>query len=166
MPFRRRRWDEQPAEPCDVLLASDGRQDFSRRAVARAAALAASGDRRVAVVTIAKIYGSAYGLPNPGLLPTKQEMAERRGWVNGAIRTLEREGVVADGQIAATRRASKKLAAVARLRRPRVVVIDENPGRGWRRVVEGDVGSELRRKLRKDGIEVEVVPPDRAQSTV
>ena len=68
MPFRRRRWDEQPAAPCDVLLASDGRHDFSSRAVARAAALAGDGGR-VAVVTIAKIYGSAYGLPNPASSP-------------------------------------------------------------------------------------------------
>jgi hypothetical protein len=140
------------------LLASDGRHDFSSRAVARAAALAGSGGH-VAVVTIAKIYGSSYGLPNPGLLPTKRELAERREWVSGAIRTLEREGAVADGQIASTRRATKKLAAIARLRGPRVVVIDETPETGLRRLVEGDVGSELRKKLRSDGIDVEVVPP-------
>src|SRR5262245_58352292 len=121
MPFRRRRGDEQPSDPCDVLLASDGRHDFSSRAVARAAALAGDGGHD-AVITIAKIYGSAYGLPNTGLLPTKQELADRREWVNGAIRTLERSGAVADGQIATTRKATKKLAAVARLRRPRVVV--------------------------------------------
>jgi len=158
MPFRRRRWDEQPAAPCDVLLASDGRHDFSSRAVARAAALAGDGGR-VAVVTIAKIYGSSYGLPNPGLLPTKRELAERREWVEGAIRTLQREGAVADGQIASTRRATKKLAAIARLRSPRVIVIDETPETGLRRLVEGDVGSELRKKLRQYGIDVEVVPP-------
>jgi len=158
MPFRRRRWDEQPAAHCDVLLASDGRHDFSASAVARAAALAGKGGH-VAVVTIAKIYGSSYGLPNPGLLPTKRELAERREWVNGAIRTIERSGAVADGQIASTRRATKKLAAIARLRRPRVVVIDETPETGLRRLVEGDVGSELRKKLRRDGIDVEVVPP-------
>ena len=140
-----------------MLLASDGRQDFSAGAIARAAALAGDGGR-VAVVTIAKIYGSSFGLPNPGLLPTKAEMEERRRWVNGAIRELERAGVVADGQIAATRRATRKLAAIARLRRPDVVVIDENPERGWRRIVEGDVGSELRKKLRNDGIQVEVIP--------
>ena len=157
MPFRRRRWDEQPAASCDVLLASDGRHDFSTRAVARAAALAGGGGR-VAVVTIAKIYGSSYGLPNPGLLPTKRELAERREWVAGAIRTLERKGAVADGQIASTRRGTKKLAAIARLRSPRVVVIDETPETGLRRLVEGDVGSELRKKLRADGIDVEVVP--------
>jgi hypothetical protein len=159
MPFRRRRrWDEQPSASCDVLLASDGRHDFSTRAVARAAALAGDGGH-VAVVTIAKIYGSSYGLPNPGLLPTKRELAERREWVSGAIRTLEKKGAVADGQIASTRRTTKKLAAVARLRRPRVVVIDETPETGLRRLVEGDVGSELRKKLRRDGIDVEVVPP-------
>jgi hypothetical protein len=157
MPFRRRRWDEQPEAPCDVLLASDGRHDFSSRAVARAAALAGDGGH-VAVVTIAKIYGSAYGLPNPGLLPTKRELADRREWVSGAVTTLEKSGAVADGQIATTRKATKKLAAVARLRRPRVVVIDETPETGLRRFIEGDVGSELRKKLRDDGIDVEVVP--------
>jgi hypothetical protein len=143
-----------------VLLASDGRHDFSSRAVARAAALAGTGGH-VAVVTIAKIYGSAYGLPNPGLLPTKRELAERKEWLNGAIRTLEREGAGADGQIATTRKATKKLAAIARLRRPRVVVIDETPETGIRRFVEGDVGTDLRKKLRGDGIEVEVVPAAR-----
>ena len=34
--------------------------------------------------------------------------------------------------------------------------------RRLRRIVEGDVGAELRRKLRKDGIEVEVMPRDAA----
>jgi hypothetical protein len=139
------------------MLASDGRQDFSARAVARAADLA--GSDTVAVVTIAKIYGSSFGLPHPGLLPTKDELAERRGWVNGAIGELQKRGATADGQVAATRRAGKKLAAVARARGARVVVIDETTvKRGVRRVVEGDVGSELRRMLRKDGIDVEVVP--------
>ena len=156
MPFHRRRWDEQPAAPCDVLLASDGRQDFSTRAVARADALAGSGT--VAVVTIAKIYGTQYGLPNPWLLPSRAEMLERQGWVGGAIEFIERRGATADCQVAATRKATKKLVRIARLRRPRVVVIDESPETGWRRFVEGDVGSELRKKLRKDGIDVEVVP--------
>jgi len=79
MPFHRRRFDVQPRNPAAVMLASDGRQDYSPRAVARAAALA--GDGPVAVVTIAKIYGSSFGLPHPGLLPTNAELTERRGWV-------------------------------------------------------------------------------------
>jgi ABC-type branched-subunit amino acid transport system ATPase component len=156
MPFRRRRWDEQPTAPCEVLLASDGRREFSKRAVAQAAALANEGS--VGVVTISKIYGTQFGLPHPGLLPTKKELDERESWVKGAIQALERQGLVADGQVAATRKVTKKLVAVARARRPRVIVIDETPYTGWRRFVEGDVGSELRKKLRKDGIEVEIIP--------
>jgi hypothetical protein len=157
VPFHRRRFDPQPTDPCAVMLASDGRQDYSPEAVARAAALA--GSERVAVITIAKIYGSSLGLPHPGLLPTKEELGERRGWVDGAICALEAAGARADGQVAATRRSGKKLAGVARARKPRVVVIDETPVRnGLRRLIEGDVGSELRRTLRKDGIEVEIVP--------
>jgi hypothetical protein len=157
MPFPRRRWDEQPSASCDVLLASDGRQDFSSRAVARAAVLAGSGS--VGVVTLAKIHGTQFGLPNPWLLPTKQEMLDRQKWVASAIRDLERQGVSADGQVAATRKTTKKLAAIARLRRPTAVVIDANPETGWRRLVEGDVGLELRKKLRADAIEVEIIPP-------
>jgi len=139
------------------MLASDGRQDYSPRAVARAAALA--GSQPVAVVTIAKIYGSSFGLPHPGLLPTKDELAERQRWVEGAIRTLRAAGAPADGQVAATRRTARKLAAVARARGARVIVIDETTvSNRLRRLVEGDVGAELRRKLRKDGVDVEVIP--------
>lgn len=162
MPFHRKRWDSQPTDQCDVLLASDGRRDFSRRAVAEAAALAGRGGT-VAVVTIAKIHGSQFGLPHPGLLPNKQEIAERQRWLEQAIRELKRRGVEADGQIAATRRATRKLAQVARLRGVRAVVIDETAATGARRIVEGDVGAELRRKLRKAGIVVEVIAAERSR---
>jgi hypothetical protein len=156
VPFHRKRWDVQPTDRCEVLLASDGRRDFSQRAVAQAAALAGSGP--VAVVTIAKIYGTQFGMPHPGLLPNKQELAERHGWVEGAIRQLKKSGIAADGQVAATRRPTKKLAAVAQVRGVTVVVIDETTAKGVRRLIEGDVGTDLRRKLRRTGIAVEVVP--------
>lgn len=143
------------------MLASDGRQDFSAEAVKQAIELAEA--RPVAVVTIAKIYGTRLGLPHPGLLPTRQELAERQGWVEGAIRKLRAAGVAADGQIAATRRPAKKLAEVARLRGAARIVIDETPSRGLRRLVEGDVGSELRRGLVSEGVDVVVVPaPERS----
>src|SRR4029078_13638700 len=95
-----------------------------RRAARRRAAEAA-GSSHVAVGTIAKIYGTSFGLPHPGLLPTKDELDERRGWGNGAIRKLEAAGTAADGRVAGTRATGKKLAAIARARRPAVVVIDE-----------------------------------------
>ena len=158
---RRRGWDAQPATRCDVLLASDGRREFSSAAVARAAELAGRSGS-VAAVVVAKIYGSSFGLPHPGLMPTRQELDERQRWLETALAELRRRGVQADGQIAATRRATKKLAAIAALREPRTVVIDESTATGLRRLIEGDVGAELRKKLRSAGIEVEVVPALRA----
>jgi hypothetical protein len=160
MLIRRRRWDAQPTDRSEVLLASDGRHDFSSKVVARAADLAEGGGS-VAVVTIAKIYGSQFGLPHPGLLPTKQEMQDRQQWVGNAVAYLTRRGLQTDGQVAATRRATRKLAEIARVRGVRVVVIDETRATGVRRIVEGDVGRELRRKLRHAGIEVEIVPARR-----
>jgi hypothetical protein len=87
--------------------------------------------------------------------------------VEGAVRSLKADGVAADGQVAATRRSARKLAAVARARGARVIVIDETTVTNrLRRVIEGDVGAELRRKLRKDGVEVEVVPHVAGDTTV
>ena len=139
-----------------MLLASDGRKRFSKRAIARAAALA--GSRRVAVLTIAKIYGTAFGLPNPGLLPTKAEMQERIGWVDDAIRELKSRGVEADGQVASTRRAVRTISRIARTRRVGAVVMDETSATGWRRAVEGDPAASVARILRRSGMEVEIVP--------
>lgn len=154
---RRKGWDDQPSEPVRVLLASDGRQGFSEGAVAEAAALAAG--EPVAVLTIARIYGSSFGLPNPGLMPTRKELDERRRWIDQAVKGLRRRGVAkADGQVAATRRHARLIARVARVRGARVVVIDESTAAGWRRVVEGDVGASVRRRLRRGGVEVRIVP--------
>ena len=157
MPRRRtrRNWDEQPTAHCDVLLASDGRGGFSEGAVAQAAAL--SGTTPVAVVTLARIYGTRFGVPHPGLLPTKMELAERQEWVATAIRQLHKRGIDADGQVAATRKPARKLAEIVKTRGAQRVVIDETSSKGLRRFIEGDVGSELKRKLRKSGVEVHIV---------
>ena len=155
-PRRKRRWDEQPTAPCEVLLASDGRTDFSARSIAEAIDLATSGP--VAVVTIAKIHGTQFGLPNPGLLPTRSEMADRHGWVGNAVDRVIAAGIPADGQIASTRKPTKLLTHIARARRPRLIVIDETYATGLRRMIEGDVGEELTKRLRGDGIEVRIIP--------
>ncbi|HET8526332.1 MAG TPA: hypothetical protein VFM81_06795 [Actinomycetota bacterium] len=139
-----------------MLLASDGRKRFSRRAVARAAALAGSG--QVAVLTIARIYGTSLGLPNPGLLPTKAELNERIGWVDDAIRELNKKGLKADGQVASSRRAARTISRVARTRRVEKVVMDETSATGWRRAIEGDPAATVTRILRRSGIEVEILP--------
>jgi hypothetical protein len=152
----RRKLDAQPVEPRTVLLATDGRQPLSAEAIARAAELASP--HGVAVLAIAKIYGTQFGLPHPGLMPTRDEVDLRRGWVADAIAALERKGVEADGQLAATRKPIKLIAKVALARSVEHVVVDAGEATGLRRRIEGETGVDVRRRLR-GAAEVVIVPP-------
>ena len=145
MVFGRRRFDPQPTTEAAVLLASPG-APFSRAAVRRARELAAG--QPVAVLSILKVYGSTFGLPNPGLLPTRRERDEQLKIVNQAITQLERGGCTVDGQIAATRSAGRMIAKVARTRNVRYVVMDTRPATGVRKIIEGELTNIVRRRLR------------------
>ena len=79
-----------PTQAAAVLIATVG-ISIPPTVIRRAVEL--SGGRPVAVVSIARIYGSSLGLPNPGLLPTRKEMEEQRALVTTAIDRLERSGV-------------------------------------------------------------------------
>ncbi|HEX4657350.1 MAG TPA: universal stress protein [Streptosporangiaceae bacterium] len=154
MLFGRRRWDPQPTTSATVLLASSG-SPFSRAAVRRARELAGGGP--VAVLSILKVYGSQFGLPNPGLLPSRREREEQLAIVQRAITDLEGRGCTADGQVAATRSAGRTIAKVARARHVRYVVMDAHPATGVRRVIEGELTNIVRRRL-GDGATLELVP--------
>lgn len=95
-----------------ILLASEGRP-IPPAAVARAVELARPSGASVHVFTIARIHGTAFGMPAPGLLPTKKEWAEQRDIVAKTIRRLERKGITADGHVLGTRAATKKILAEA-----------------------------------------------------
>ena len=151
----RRRLDQQPVEPRTVLLATDGREPLSPEAIERAAELASPDG--VAVLAIAKIYGTQFGLPHPGLMPTQAEVDLRRQWIADAIKVLERKGVEADGQLAATRKAIKLIARVAVARSVQHVVVDQSTQTGMRLMIEGDTGKDVRRRLR-GAAEVIVIP--------
>ena len=153
MVFGRRRWDPQPTSPAAVLLASSG-SPFSRAAVRRAHELAAG--EPVAVLSIVKVYGSQFGLPNPGLMPTRREQEEQVTVVRRAIEALEQRGCTADGQVAATRSAGRMIAKVARARNVRYVVMDSPTATGVRKIIEGEITGIVRRRLR-DGTTLELV---------
>jgi Universal stress protein family len=144
MLFGRRRWDPQPTAAAAVLLASSG-APFSRAAVRRAYELA--GGQPVAVLSILKVYGSTFGLPNPGLMPTRREREEQLTIVRKAIAELERHGCTVDGQVAATRSAGRMIAKVARVRQVRYVVMDDQPKAGVRQLIEGSVAAIVRQRL-------------------
>jgi hypothetical protein len=153
--FGRRKFDRQPTEPAAVLIASNG-EKIPGAAIRQALRLSAG--RPVAVVTIARIYGSSLGLPNPGLMPTRKEMNEQKEIVQSAVSALEKGGAEAWGQIAATRRPSKSIAQAAAARGVHHVLVIRPEKTGWRLFVEGDIAKEVSEKL-GPGVTVEGVSP-------
>jgi hypothetical protein len=144
MVFGRRKWDPAPTERAGVLLASPG-APFSSAAIRRACQLAAG--EPIAVLSILKVYGSTFGLPNPGLLPNQREREEQYAIVKRAISAVERRGGTADGQITATRSAGRTIAKAARRRNVRYVVMDDRDTGGLSRLTEGAVTATVRRRL-------------------
>jgi alkylated DNA nucleotide flippase Atl1 len=142
--FGRRKFDKQPTQSAAVLIASNG---LPIPPAAIRQALAVAQGEPVAVVTIARIYGSQLGLPNPGLMPSKKEMAEQRAIVEKAVAAIEKGGSEAWGQVAASRKPAKTMAQAAKARRVRHVMVVRAEQERWRRVVEGDLAKEVARKL-------------------
>jgi nucleotide-binding universal stress UspA family protein len=91
-----------------VLLASEGRP-ISPAAVDLAVRLAKQGGGKVHVFSVARVWGSGLGLPNPGLLPSKGEWDVQRDVVRAAVEALKKRGVDATGQVLATRKATKRI---------------------------------------------------------
>jgi nucleotide-binding universal stress UspA family protein len=107
-----------------VLLASEGRE-IPQQAIDEAARLGA----RVHVFTVARVWGTSLGLPNPGLLPSKQEWDKQRGIVADAVKALKRHGVQAEGHVLATRKATKRIVSEAERLRCDAIVMAADPPR-------------------------------------
>jgi nucleotide-binding universal stress UspA family protein len=91
-----------------VLLASEDRE-IPTAAVDFAARIAKHSDAPVHVFTIARVWGTSFGFPNPGLQPTRHEWEQQRHNVEKAIGRLERKGVKARGRVVGTRAGSKRI---------------------------------------------------------
>jgi nucleotide-binding universal stress UspA family protein len=108
-----------------VLIASEGRK-IPAPVVDRAITLLTPG-ASVHVLSIARVHGVAFALPNPGLLPTKLEWAEQRDIVSRAVRRLERKGIEADGHVLGTRRATKSILSEAKKHGCAAIVMAADP---------------------------------------
>jgi hypothetical protein len=155
---RKTSFDAQPTKPVSVLLASTG-GEFRRESIRLCQSLAV--DRPVAVLVIARIYGSSFGLPNPGLLPTIKERRAAQDRVDQAMQELRALGVASDGQVLITRHGTRGIARVARARSAQFVVVEAPHQSPLRRLVEGGFESEIRRRLRATS-EVTSAPYDPA----
>ena len=75
----------EPPDPSEIaieriLLASEGRA-IPAEAIDFVARLAGPRKAAVSVFSIARVHGTAFGFPSPGLLPTKREWQEQRDLV-------------------------------------------------------------------------------------
>jgi len=113
-----------------ILLASEGRP-IPRSAMKLAKRLAEKTGADVHVLSIARIWGTSFGLPNPGLLPNKREMQERHQSVASAVTWLKRSKIAASGQVRGTRNAAKQILAEARRRRADAIVMAADPPLPW-----------------------------------
>ena len=96
-----------------VLLASEERE-IPMAAVDLAARIAEQSNAPVHVFTIARVWGTSFGFPNPGLLPTKAEWEKQRKVVDKAVSRLRRKGIEADGRVIGTRAGAKRIVKEAR----------------------------------------------------
>jgi nucleotide-binding universal stress UspA family protein len=111
-----------------ILLASEGRR-IPGAAVDLASRLAQQGGGAVHVFSVARVWGTGLGLPNPGLLPSRREWDEQRAVVGDAVKALKRSGVEATGQVLATRRATKRIVREAQRHGCGAIVMAADPPR-------------------------------------
>jgi nucleotide-binding universal stress UspA family protein len=135
-----------------VLLASEGRA-IPKRAVDYAARFGAP----VHVFSIARVWGTSLGLPNPGLLPTRKEWDEQRRLVTTAVKALRKRGVEADGRVLGTRKATRRIVGEAERLGCDAIVMAADPPRG-RLVADLMWSQEPYRVRRRAKIPVYLVP--------
>jgi nucleotide-binding universal stress UspA family protein len=111
-----------------VLLASEDRE-IPTSAIDLAARIAKRSGAPVHVFAIARVWGTSFGFPNPGLQPTKREWDQQRHNVEKAIGRLERKGVEADGRVIGTRAGAKRIVKEAHRLGCDAIVMGADPPR-------------------------------------
>ncbi|MBS3648334.1 universal stress protein [Pseudaminobacter sp. 19-2017] len=128
--FGRSRPTDNPPEVSNVLVASEGRR-FSQEVIDLAVRLVRGQGGRAQVLTVARLWGTSFGLPNPGLRPSRREMAEQEENILWAITQLENAGVQADGHIVTTRNPCRSILNEAKRKKCDAIVMGADPRRNW-----------------------------------
>ncbi len=112
-----------------LMVASEGRP-ISHDVIVQALELARPLMAYVFVLSIARVWGTALGFPNPGLQPNKREWAEQKRIVKEAVSAFEKAGHESNGIVLATRRAAKRISSEAELREMDAIVMGADRHRG------------------------------------
>jgi nucleotide-binding universal stress UspA family protein len=140
-----------------LMVASEGRE-IAWPVLQQAFDLARPRTAKVLVVSIARVWGTSMGFPNPGLLPTKREWDAQRLIVRRAVEALEKAGFSASGHVIGTRRAAKRILGEAVAFRAEAIVM----GCDQHRAVLGDFiwSQEPYRVRRRAKVPVYLIPVD------
>lgn len=112
-----------------LMVASEGRP-FAYPVLVEAMELARPNQADIFVMTIARVWGTSLGFPNPGLQPTRHEWDEQRLNARKAVDTFQKAGFSAGALVLATRRARKRILAEAKLRKMDAIVMGCDRDRG------------------------------------
>jgi nucleotide-binding universal stress UspA family protein len=112
-----------------LMVASEGRP-FAYPVLVRAMELARPLKAQVFVMTVARVWGTSLGFPNPGLQPTRKEWDEQRLNARTAVESFEKAGFEARALVLATRRPRKRFLQEAQLRGMDAIVMGTDPHRG------------------------------------
>jgi nucleotide-binding universal stress UspA family protein len=123
-----------PPDPAQIevrklMVASEGRK-ISHDVIVQALELARPLQATIFVMSIARVWGTGLGFPNPGLLPSKREWDEQRLIVREAVSAFEKAGFEASGFVLATRRARKRILQEAKMRNIDAIVMGADHNRG------------------------------------
>jgi nucleotide-binding universal stress UspA family protein len=137
------------------MVASEGRP-FAHAVLVRAMELARPLHADLFVMTVARVWGTSLGFPNPGLQPTRQEWDHQRLNARRAVETFEKAGFEARALVLATRRPRKRFLQEARARGVDAIVMGADDDRG----LIGDFlwSQEPQRVAKRSRIPVYLVP--------
>jgi K+-sensing histidine kinase KdpD len=134
-----------PDPPRRILLVSVAASAITPDVIRQTVALATPEHAKITVLGIARVFGTALGLPHPGLKPTPLEWEAQRKIMQDAADELRLRGFDVLIAMARARNAPKLIGRWVRAKRFHAVVIPDPARPGWRRWIEGELTKEVGR---------------------
>jgi nucleotide-binding universal stress UspA family protein len=134
-----------PDPPRRILLVSFAGSAITPDVIRQTVTLATPEHAKITVLGIARVFGTALGLPHPGLKPTPLEWEAQRKITQDAADELRLRGFDVLIAMARARNAPKLIGRWVRAKRFHAVVIPDPERPGWRRWIEGAVTKEVGR---------------------
>ena len=130
-----------------IMLASTG-TPIDPKVIERVLALAAERPTKVLVLSVARIFGTRFGLPNPMLYPTKREWDEQQQIADAAAEALREHGIATKTKLVGSRSASTAIARWAEFLGCRAIVVGAPALTRTDRWLRGDEPNRVAKKTR------------------